>query len=138
MVDPDNPTVPQVEVVKPAAEPVVDGGDHDAGTATVNSPFDTVVAAVYVNVSVLPVEPATALAGATVIVPVPSSPTVITGEVPTLVSVPLDQVLVCVVNVYGPFWDGAVTPALKPLIPYLIRHVAPPFRKTPLVVIRCP
>src|SRR5436305_3863831 len=136
MVDPDTPTVPHVEAVKPAAEPVVDGGDHDEGTATVSSPFDTVVAAVYVNVRVLPVEPATALVGETVIVPVPSLPTVITGEMPTLLSVPPDHVFVWVVNVYGPFWDGAVTPELKPLIPYLIRHVDPPLRETPLVVIR--
>jgi hypothetical protein len=32
------PTVPHVEVVKPGLEPVVDGADQPAGTATVISP----------------------------------------------------------------------------------------------------
>jgi hypothetical protein len=38
MVLPEAPTVPHVEVVKPAAEPVVEGADQPDGTATVTSP----------------------------------------------------------------------------------------------------
>src|SRR5579871_5266532 len=82
IVEPAMPTVPQVEVVAPSAVAVVEGADQPAGTATVSSPFErlTPEAAVYVKVSVLPVDETIACTGETVIVPVPSFPTVTVGE----------------------------------------------------------
>jgi hypothetical protein len=72
-VEPEIPIVPHVDVVAPGAEAALDGADHSAGTAIVNSPELSVAPAVYVNVSVFPLELATTFAGDTVTVPVPSA-----------------------------------------------------------------
>ena len=57
----------------------------------------------------LPAEPATAVVGATCIVPVPSLPTTTTGWLGMSVSVPVAVEASWVVNVEGPFEEGAVS-----------------------------
>src|SRR5579872_1521709 len=69
----DTPTVPVDDVVYPAADPVVDGALHPVGTTSVTLPPDIPpVAAVYVNVIVLPDELAERSAVDADIEPVPS------------------------------------------------------------------
>src|SRR3954453_18537886 len=117
MVWPDAPTVPQSDVVKPAAEPVVDGADQPAGARTSTwPPVSPPVPAVNVNVRVLPAEAALAVVGDTERVPLPSVPTVTWGEAPSVVSVPLAVDLSCTVKAATPVAPGAVT-VPKPLIP---------------------
>ena len=66
IVEPATPTVPHVDVVNPAAEPVGDGADHPAGTATLSCPLLRPPApAVKVNESVFPVWDALTVAGET-------------------------------------------------------------------------
>ena len=132
IVLPATPTVPQVDVVAPGAEPVVDGIDQPAGTATSIWPFVIVVAAVYVNVSVLPVDDALAVTGATVSVPVPSEPTTICGDAPRSVSVPTATERSCAGKSAVPAATCAVTPELKPDRPYRMSHVPPPASVTPV------
>jgi hypothetical protein len=55
--------------------------------------------------------------GETVIVPVPSVPTVTCGAPARVVSVPDDFERSCVVKMEVPETPGAVSPALKPLSP---------------------
>src|SRR6478672_4305586 len=88
IVEPETPTAPQVEVVYPRLEVVVDGVDQPPGTSTVSCPELIVFAEVYVKVIVLPVEETTAFVGATVIVPVPSLPKTTCGGEPSAVSAP--------------------------------------------------
>src|SRR3954469_4398374 len=101
-------TVPpgQLDVVKPGALPVVDGVDQPAGTASVSSPLVRVVVPVYVKTTVLPVDERTAVVGAAVIVPVPSAPTTICGELARLVSVPSEFDRSWAVKVLSPPVEG--------------------------------
>src|SRR5205823_4151505 len=96
----------------PPAEPVVLGALHPAGTATVTAPlFTPPPAAVYVNVMVLPVELARTLVVGVVSVPVPSAAlTVMLGDEPRFVSVPLDVDFSWACHGCVAALDGAVAP----------------------------
>jgi hypothetical protein len=73
IVWPENASVPALAVVQPAAAEVV-GAVHPLGTATSTSPLESPpAAAAYVNVIVLPVEPAVTLVVVVVNVPEPSA-----------------------------------------------------------------
>ena len=124
------PTVPQVDVVKPAAEPVVEGADQPAGTVRFNWPLlMPPTGAWYVNVRALFAdELALAELGTTVIVPVPSAAyTVTDGEFAIDVSAPPDVDFSCIVNVVAPVAEGATGPGPPEAVePYVIVQVKPP------------
>ena len=88
---PLTPTVPDDEVVQPAAPFEIEGADQFAGTVSSTAPeFVPPAAAVYVNVSVNPDEPATCEVGAIDAVPDPSAAfvTFTDGELPIAVNDP--------------------------------------------------
>ena len=114
-------TVPQVDVVYPEFELVVEGGVHPNGTVTLTCPLLTPpAAAVYVKTRVFPVDPLPTTVGATTIVPDPFAANVVTWGDPAVrsVSVPPASDFSCVVNVDAPVDDGAVAPGPpEPLSP---------------------
>ena len=108
---------------------VVDGALQPAGAVTVTSPFDIPpAAAVYVKVSVLPVEPLPAFAGSTVRVPVPfAALIVIDGEAARFVKTPAAVERSCPCQVCAPVVAVAVAPAPPPAFePYVIVAVRAP------------
>src|SRR5919201_742277 len=91
MTWPETPTVPVEEVVEPAAPELVDGALQPAGTVISTAPLvSPPVAAVYVNVNVRPVWPASTELGETLSAPEPSaeSLTVTDGDDPIALRVP--------------------------------------------------
>ena len=85
-------------------------------------------AAVYVNVSVLPVDPLPTFAGSTVIVPEPfAALIVIEGEAPRFVRTPAAVERSCPCQVCAPVAAVAVAPTPPPTFePYVIVALAPP------------
>ena len=88
------------------------------------------VAAVYVNVIVLPVEPRTTDVVGVVSVPVPSAALTVTlGDEPRLVRVPAEVDFSCACHVCAPVLAVAVAPGPPPAVePYVMVAVAPPAR----------
>src|SRR5438128_476090 len=112
MVCPDTESVPAVAVEKPLADPVVLGALHPDGTPTDTAPLVmSPPVAVYVKVTVFPVELADTFVVGVVRVPVPSAAsTVIDGDEARLVGVPPFVDCSCACHVCPPVVDGAVAP----------------------------
>ena len=104
IVWPETETVPELAVVYPALEPVVEGALQPLGTTSVTLPFEIPpAAAVYVNVIVLPVWPAETLLVPLDIVPDPSAAyTVMLGCEAMSVSVPAEVDFSCVIQFCEP------------------------------------
>ena len=97
---------------------MVDGALQPLGTATVTFPFERPpVAAVYVKVMVLPVEPTATLLVPDVSVPEPSAAyTVMLGEEAMLARDPAEVDFSCVVQLCEPVEEVAVAPGPPPLV----------------------
>ena len=140
IVWPATETTPVEAVVYPALLEVVDGALQPAGAVTVTSPFDIPpAAAVYVNVSVLPVEPLPAFAGSTVSVPEPfAALIVIDGDGARFVNTPAAVERSWPCQVCAPVAAVAVAPAPPPAFePYVMVAVAPPASVRAETVIVC-
>jgi hypothetical protein len=137
----DTETVPELAVVYPAAEPVVDGALQPLGTASVTAPFASPpVAAVYVNVIELPVDALLTAPVPVVSVPEPSAEsTVMLGDAPRLVRLPPEVDFSCPCHVCAPAEEVAVAPG-PPLAvePYVIVKVDAPASVSDETVIVCP
>ena len=107
----------------------MDGALQPAGAATVTLPFAIPpVAAVYVNVSVLPVDDAVTFVAGNVSVPEPSAAyTLMLGEDARFVSEPPEVDFAFACHVADPAVVEAVAPGPPPLVaPYVIVKVDPP------------
>ena len=128
IVWPETERVPELAVVYPAAEPVVEGALQPLGTASVTEPLERPpVGAVYVKVIVRPLWLADTLLVPLVIVPAPSAAlTVMLGDDAMLVSVPAEVDFSCAVHVCAPVEEVAVAPGPPPAVePYVIVTVFP-------------
>ena len=116
MTWPETPTVPELDVVQPAAPFVIEGADQFAGTVSSTAPafVPPATVSVYVRVSVLLEVPAATEVGAIDAVPDPSAAfvTFTDGELPIAVNVPPLVDFSRTLHVAEPDWefDGSDAP----------------------------